>query len=505
MRRLFLFPSRLPTSFPPRPHPKTVVLSPILSTLFSSSSTTSFSSSSCSSSSSFCDVLVLGGGMVGGALACFLGDHPAFRGKKTVVLERGQRTAPVGDAAFSNRVCELSPDSVRFLEGIGVWELIKNQRVKPVSRMQVWDAATDSYIVFEGDTSSSSSSSSSPSSSSPDVVSWTVENDVTVSAIETRLSALVKEGANLEVCHGVRVADISLPGITQTRRTHSPWPCVTLTNGTRIETRLIVGADGSNSAARQAAAIRTWDYDYGQLGVVATLQLEQAFGNTVAWQRFLSTGPIAILPLDEYHSSLVWSVGVEEAKRLLAMAEEEFVKEVHHAIWGTDAGGGNGAGAAAVKQMAGKYGDLLPTTSGRQLPPKISGLSSGSRAAFPLKMSHAADYVKPGLALVGDAAHRIHPMAGQGVNLGFGDAAKLGEILVDGAKRGADLGNPSLLQPYETSRQRKVVPLIAGLQALHHLYGSTWSPIVALRSFGLQSVDALPVLKNAFANYAMTH
>jgi len=444
--------------------------------------------------------------MVGGALACLLGNHPAFRDKRTIVLERGKRLSrvkPEMSPPFSNRVCELSPASVRFLDDIGVWELMKTQRVKPVYRMQVWDAASDSYIVFD-------SSSTSPSPSDGEAVSWTVENDVTTHAIESRLFSLADTGADVQLRHEMRVTDISLPGLDglgrrgRSKGAASPWPRVTLADGGSIEARLIVGADGAQSAAREAAGIRTWDYDYSQMGLVATLKLEQAFGNTVAWQRFLASGPIAILPLDDHHSSLVWSVGVEEAERLVALEEEEFVREVNDAVW-AEGGGGEGGASSMIRKMTGKYSGLLPTTSGRQLPPKIVGVSSGSRARFPLKMSHAADYVTSGLALVGDAAHRIHPMAGQGVNLGFGDAAKLGEILIDGAARGADLGGCSLLRPYETTRQRKVIPLIGGLQALHHIYGSNWSPLVALRSFGLQSVDALPMLKNAFAKFAMTH
>jgi len=467
------------------------------------------SSSSSSTPDTFCDVLVLGCGMVGGALACVLGNHPAFRDKKTIVLERGKKLPEVvnPDEPFSNRVCELSPATANFLDGIGVWELIKSQRMKPVSRMQVWDAASDSYIVFDP---ASDEDSSSPAIDGS-VVSWTVENDVTTRAIESRIVSLIGEGANMQLCHEKRVSTISLPFVegprSNRRKANSPWPRVSLEDGSVIETRLIVGADGANSAARAAAGIRTLDYDYGQMGVVATVKLEQAFGNTVAWQRFLSTGPIAILPLDDYHSSLVWSVGVKEAKKLLAMEEEEFARRVNAAIWAEDEGGGAGWASAGdtVRKMAGKYTEFLPTTSGRQIPPKISGIAPRSRGMFPLKMSHATDYVKPGLVLVGDAAHRIHPMAGQGVNLGFGDAAKLAEVLTEGASRGADLGSASLLQPYETSRQRKVLPLIAGLQALHHLYGSTFSPIVALRSFGLQTVDALPILKSAFSRFAMTH
>jgi len=478
-------------------------ISVIHSSVAAPSSSPTFSTSS--SPSEFCDVLILGGGMVGGALACLLGSHPAFRDKRTIVLERGKRLSQVSSemsAPFSNRVCELSPASVRFLDGLGVWELMKTQRVKPVYRMQVWDAASDSYIVFD-------SSSVSSTTSGDDVVSWTVENDVTTRAIESRLFSLADAGADVQLRHEMRVSDISLPGVDgkggrKSKGAASPWPRVTLDDGGSIEARLIVGADGAQSAARAAAGIRTWDYDYAQMGLVATLKLEQAFGNTVAWQRFLASGPIAILPLDDYHSSLVWSVGVEEAERLVALEEEEFVREVNNAVWAEESKGA-GAAVSVIRQMAGKYSGLLPTTSGRQLPPKIVGVSRGSRARFPLKMSHAADYVTSGLALVGDAAHRIHPMAGQGVNLGFGDAAKLGEILIDGAARGADIGGCSLLRPYETTRQRKVIPLIGGLQALHHIYGSNWSPLVALRSFGLQSVDALPMLKNAFAKFAMTH
>jgi len=440
------------------------------------------------------DIAILGGGMVGGSLACSLAVHPAFRDKKIVLLEQGRPSAGLisTDSPWSNRVCEISPASASYLEGIGVWPLIQQQRLKSVEMMQVWDAASDSYIVFHPSTSSSSSTA----------VSWTVENDVTTSAVDARLQQLSQDNENIEVLHEAHVAKVSIPGGKGEEEEDGYFPEVTLADGRVLTAKLIVGADGTNSAVRKAAKIKTIDYDFKQKGVVATLRLEKAFGNTVAWQRFLPSGPIAVLPLDEFHSSLVWSVSEGEASRLLEMSEDAFATLVHMAVWGNSP---ETQPSAMLKKATSMYSRILPPPSGRQMPPAVVGCLPGSRASFPLKTANAIDYAKDRVVLVGDAAHRIHPMAGQGVNLGFGDAAKLTQALADGVGRGADLGCETVLKDFETARLRKSVPLIVGLQALHWLYGSTFPPIVGARSLGLQTVDAIPSLKALFSGYAMQH
>ncbi|KAK2583728.1 hypothetical protein KPH14_009646 [Odynerus spinipes] len=263
----------------------------------------------------------------------------------------------------------------------------------------------------------------------------------------------------------------------------------------------IVGADGVNSKVRQTMNVQYVKWEYDQMGIVATVELSEPTENVVAWQRFLPTGPIALLPLTNTLSSLVWSVTTNEAKRLLKIPEEEFVDSINNALWKVYPKDGIvESGMKALQQLL--DGLSLQTGASRQLPPSISNIVECSRAAFPLGFGHSVSYVAPGTVLVGDAAHRVHPLAGQGVNLGFGDITVLVQILAETVVNGAILGDMIYLSRYETLRQRHNIPTMLAIDALHRLYKGTAAPVVLARSLGLQLTNAIPILKKALIQHA---
>ncbi|CAK1553896.1 unnamed protein product [Leptosia nina] len=265
----------------------------------------------------------------------------------------------------------------------------------------------------------------------------------------------------------------------------------------------MIGADGANSAVRNAMGVQYVSWKYNHMGVVATLQLAEESENTTAWQRFLPTGPVALLPLDSKRSSLVWSTSPEHAKELLNLPDEGFVDALNDALWKQyPRNKGVDACTAWVGSVLKRVG--LPDGAQRQLPPSVCAISPGSRAAFPLAFGHSTKYIAPGVVLIGDAAHRVHPLAGQGVNLGFGDIKDLTELLGDAMYTGLDITHPEWMKMYETARQRHNVPTQLCVDALYRLYAYDLTPLVLVRSVGLQITNALDPIKKLIMSHATT-
>ncbi|XP_064621230.1 ubiquinone biosynthesis monooxygenase COQ6, mitochondrial-like isoform X2 [Lineus longissimus] len=387
---------------------------------------------------------------------------------------------------YNNRVCALSPASVEFLSKFGAWNEILTMRAQPVKRMQVWEACSESMITFDRD-------------SMDGTLAYIVENNVILEGINRQISHC---GDSVEIRYKTKAKGYELSTQTEENPGYSLVK-IHLDNGETIRTRLLIGADGFRSLVRETANINTIGYDYDHSAIVATLHLSEPCENNVAWQRFLPTGPIALLPLSDTLSSLVWSTTHEEAQALMKLPGDAFVDEINKAYWHESEKNNL---AVTAGQILGQVLSALPVEtrkSVKQLPPTIVDVDEETRATFPLGIKHSSNYAAPRLALIGDAAHRIHPLAGQGVNLGFGDAECLAEQISHAIYDGADIGALHYLQQYETIRQRHVIPVMATIDGLKRLYGTAFSPVVLLRSLGLQTTDSFPFIKDKIMELAM--
>ncbi|XP_008398435.1 ubiquinone biosynthesis monooxygenase COQ6, mitochondrial [Poecilia reticulata] len=431
------------------------------------------------------DVIISGGGMVGSAMACSLGMDPNLAGKKILLLEAGHKKVMdrVPDT-YSTRVSSISPGSATLLSGIGAWEQITRMRCKPYKRMQVWDACSDALITFDKE-------------DLLDEMAYIVENDIVVAAITRQLDAMPE---NVQVKYKSKVVKYTWP-MPHHAAESIPWVKVTLANGETLQAKLLIGADGPNSMVRQKLGIPTVKWNYDQSAVVAVLHLSEPTENNVAWQRFLPTGPIAMLPLSDTKSSLVWSTSHHLAEELLELDEESFVDAINSAFWSIENQSDLIETAGAL--FRGALSAIMPSAgSPRQLPPSVAGIGPKSRVMFPLGVGHASEYIRHRVALIGDAAHRVHPLAGQGVNLGFGDVACLTHLLSHAAFNGKDLGAIQHLLEYETERQRHNLPMMTAIDLMKRLYSTNAAPAVLLRTFGLQATNMLPTLKEQIMAYA---
>lgn len=357
------------------------------------------------------DVVVVGGAMAGAGCAALLAAMPATRDLRIALVEPQPAALPPADAPLDLRVSALSRASQLLLERTGAWPAVA-ARAASYERMVIWeerqDPAGPDALVFDA-----------AELGEPDL-GHIGENRSIQAALTARAEALGvvllrAEFATLETARdAVRVA---------------------LGDGREFRARLVVGADGAESAVRRQAGIDVGGWEYGQRAVVAHLASKQPHGAT-ARQRFLDTGPLALLPLSDGRSSLVWSTLPEHAESLTQCADDEFADRVTAA-------------------SAGVLGRLVPTT------PRVS---------FPLRLLHARRYVAPRIALIGDAAHTVHPLAGQGINLAFLDAAALVDVTGNALAAGDDPGELSVLRRYERWRKAEALPAIALLDGLKRLF-----------------------------------
>lgn len=426
--------------------------------------------------------------MVGTSAACAFGSSAKLSHNNIIVLETApeQPDKDWNAEPFENRVSSITPGSQRFLDSMGVWEKIVSRRHNPYKDMYVWDGLSSGNIYLN------SADLNHPS------MAYMVENTVIVESCMERAREL---NTNIQMQFNAKIKDVQLPS------TSSELATVHLDDGDVIRTKLVVGADGPNSYIRsKVARIETADYDYKQWAVVATLQMKCPGNvNTTAWQRFLPTGPIALLPMSEEVSSLVWSTTKEQAMQLVKEnTEEEFVGRINDAI-SNDNSHDTVVGAVndTISKLLSVVQPGLLTSRYISHLPSVRGVQEKSRAMFPLQLKHSPQYVKTRMALIGDAAHRIHPMAGLGVNLGFGDAERLLHSLEASADIGNDHGCLEELLSYETDRQRHVVAVVGATTGLHHLYSTSATPLVLLRTLGLHATNNFNPVKEQIIKYAM--
>lgn len=467
------------------------------------------------------DVVIVGGGMVGFSLAVLTASSKFFRKKSILLLEGASRKKFHPVETYHNRVVALNDFAVNMLKSVGAWDFISSHRAQPVKTMKVWESQSDACLVF-----------------GRVPLAHIVENNLVVASLSNLLDSLSSE-INIDVVYDAEVRDILIHPSNQFEklaklsiRTHG----LKIQNET-IETNLVVGADGHCSVVRQAAGLNAISWDHGQKAIVATLRMGEGNEEFTAWQRFLPTGPIALLPLSKQYSSLVWSTTACEANRLLQLNETEFVYELNHYL--SHPSQPNPWPLVAVCKLIGSLMNAINqycSTSHekhqhvsltRPVAPHIDGLQEGSqRACFPLGFQHAHSYAAPRVALVGDAAHRILPLAGQGVNLGFGDAVTLTKHLETAISHGADIGSYQYLQKYACERQKVIAPIAATMELINLLYSTdayagqkSWALnyigglplcqtaerfLIALRSAGMNTVQSSSIIKNFLIETAVT-
>jgi len=391
------------------------------------------------------DIVVVGGGMVGNAAAALLARGAPELSITVVDAQPPGGWNPADDVGL--RVSALSHASRRILEACGAWATIEAGRVSPYREMRVWDAGVDpdgpAALRFRA------------TDVAAEALGHIVENELVRHGLREVLSRL----PNVQLLDEARVAGLELADDRAELK---------LEDTRRLRARLVVGADGAASGTRALAGLEVKGHDYEQKAVVGHLRPERDHRAT-AWQRFLADGPIALLPLADGRVSIVWSTHPGHADALLAMDDEAFM-------------------AAVTDASAGVLGAML---------------ECGPRGAFPLRMRYAPVYTLPRFALAGDAAHAVHPLAGQGVNLGFLDAAALAEVLLAGLRERRDPGDHALLRRYERWRKGENLMAMAAFDGLNRLFSNDSSLLGSLRRASFSVVDRVAPVKAMFIRRAM--
>ena len=384
------------------------------------------------------DIVIVGAGMTGSLLGCALGVSKLF--SKVLLLDSSAPTQNPSPKIPDSRVVTLTPASQFFMNSIGVWDLIPDSRRASFEGMQVWDYYGTGSMKFDNSKG------------------WVIENREIVNAGYARLKDL-----------GVEVlAPSKLKSLTR----ETGQVQLELEDGKIIEASLIVGADGKDSKVRNDLKIGAWRKAYPHIGLVCTIKVENK--SQMAFQKFLKTGPLALLPLWGDYFSVVWSAPPDVINSLIEVNEEEFMNRINIAL--------------SQEPMV-----QFPSNS-NVIVPKVSEICS-KRLAFPYSLMQANQFVQPRVALVGDAAHTIHPMAGQGYNLGVYDVANLANVLCEGAKVGRDPGDLTFLEKY--SKQSRIYNLLyAGLEESILLSYTDTKIVNYLRNLKYSLVDSIPPLKD---------
>jgi len=383
------------------------------------------------------DVLIVGGGLVGGILACAL----AETGLRVAVVEAAPPEALLA-ARFDGRASAIALSSRRLLEQVGLWDDVRDEAC-PMLDIRVSDGDSPLFLHYDhhaiGD----------------EPFGHMVENRYLRRSIFRRLQTL--DRVRLLAPTKVVSLDRTAAGVE-----------ARLANGARVSAQLAVAADGRDSLTRVNAGIPVTRWAYAQTAIVCTVAHERPHDN-VAHEHFLPAGPFAILPLNGNRASIVWTEHTHRTPAIMALDESGFTAE-----------------------LARRFGDFLGQVE-----------VVGPRWSYPLSLHYAATTVGRRLALVGDAAHGMHPIAGQGLNMGFRDVAALAEVLLEARQLGLDLGSGPVLERYRRWRRFDTALMLAMTDALNRLFSNDVGPIRLARELGLAAVDRLPPLKRLFMRHAM--
>ncbi len=387
------------------------------------------------------DVLIIGGGLVGASLACAL--RPS--GLKVAVVEAvpfGASTQP----SYDDRTVALALGSQRILRAMGVWSKLDVRGVNPIERIHISDRG---HLGMARLTAAHAGTTA---------LGYVVENRV--------LGAALQQAVSDNPC-----VDLICPASLQALEFADDRVIATLDQAgkaVQVQARLLVAADGTRSSARELAGIGVREVDYAQTAVVSNVTPERAHGNT-AYERFTDTGPLALLPMSEGRCAVVWSMRPAEVDAVLALDDDAF-----------------------LAQLQARFGQRL----GHLRQP-------GKRIAYPLRLLRAREHVRARLAIIGNAAHTVHPVAGQGFNLGLRDVATLAEVLTDAARAGSDIGALAVLDTYDRWRRHDTAAVSSFTGGMIRVFSNDFGPLAAARGLGLLAVDMLPPVKQALLRRTM--
>ena len=385
------------------------------------------------------DICIAGGGYVGLSLAV------AVKAAAPHLDIRVYDAAPEGVWQKDERASAIAAGAKRLLEVLGAWDAIAAE-AEPIRKMIITDSKTADpvrpvFLTFDGEAEDG------------EPFAYMVPNPAMVRSLRDRANTL-----GIEIRQGVSAVDFKTADAAQK---------ITLSSGETLEARLLVACDGVRSKLRDIAGIKTVRFDYGQSGIVTTIEHERPHEG-IAEEHFLPAGPFATLPLKNNRSSLVWNERTEDAEQLLKADDLVFEEELERRF-------GHKLGAIRVV---------------------------GGKRAFPFALTLARAFVAPRFALAGDAAHGIHPISGQGLNLGFKDVAALAETIVEADRLGLDFGQLNVLERYQEWRRFDTFRMGVTTDVLNRMFSNDFMPMRMARDFGLSVVDRLPGLKNFFIRQA---
>ncbi|MCV2867070.1 FAD-dependent monooxygenase [Defluviimonas sp. WL0002] len=387
------------------------------------------------------EVIVVGGGLNGPALALALA-----RAGLSVIVVDAQPARARAEAQFDGRAYALAIASKRLLEAIGVWERVVD-KVQPILEIKASDGrpgqgAAPFFLHFD---------------------SAEIEEGPMGFMLEDRhlYSAFLQAMGETDGITHIPATTVTGQGADAAGIT------VTLSDGRTLRTRMIAGCDGRRSGTAERARIGRTGWSYGQTAIVCAVDHDRPHGG-IAQQFFMPTGPLAILPLQGNRSSIVWSESDENAGVIAALEDDAFMQVLRP-----------------------RFGDYLGDLR-----------LAGARFTYPLNLTLADRYFAPRVALVGDAAHGVHPIAGQGLNLGFRDVAALAEVLVGARRRGEDIGAEDVLERYESWRRFDSTALALGMDTVNRLFSNNNPALRAARDLGMGAVNAVPALRRSFIRQA---
>ncbi|OJX10737.1 MAG: hypothetical protein BGO77_02445 [Caedibacter sp. 37-49] len=383
------------------------------------------------------NALIIGAGPVGATLALAL----AQAGLKSVIVDPCE-PAHVLDKGFDGRTLAISHGSHLLFKALGIWEEML-PFAEPIKKIHISQANHLGYVHYDEKDSNNLA------------MGYIIEN-------RYLRQILFKSIFNNHLI------DCHIPGQVQSLKCHSFFQEAILDKQTSLKTPLVVAADGRNSTTRQQVGLKAHDWSYHQLALVGVLKTEYLHEN-IAFEHFLPTGPLALLPMQNDLCSFVWSVKKDYGEHLLTLSEQEFSQQLQTA-----------------------FGDYLG---------KIELISQ--RWSYPLSGVFVPQLIAERLALIGDAAHVIHPVAGQGLNLGFRDAVTLAEVVVDAARVGIDIGSAQILERYQRWRRSDIVTLTGVTDLLIRSFSNDSKALGNLRMIGLRLANRLPGVKRFMTHHAM--